>query len=172
MVIGGLALLGVGTVLAALLYSTAPQTAAEIGSKALVVVAPDAYTPHLTRARERVAAAQQALASGDTAAALARYAEAEQEAVTARDRGAAGEQKTTATELWGSAVLDRAELMLASGSRPWYKADDDTVLNEALKAVQGVEEAPVSAATKSRATALDARIRQALRPGPLEWLPH
>ena len=77
----------------------------------------------------------------------------------------------TATDLWANVVLDRAELMLASGAGPWYKMDDDQVLKEAMVAVNRAQEAPLSPATRARAAALDERIRRQLRPGPLEWLP-
>lgn len=167
----GLALLAVATVLAALLYRAAPQSAAEVRTGALVAVAPDAFTPHLSRARERVDAAQRARAAGDTAGAIARLAEGEEEALAARQRASDTTQTRTATELWAGMVLDRAELMLASGARPWYQADNDQVLTEALAAVRRAQEAPLAPATRARAAALDEKIRRQLRPGPLEWLP-
>lgn len=167
----GLALLAVATVLAVLLYRAAPQSAAEVSTGALVAVAPDAFTPHLSRARERVDAAQRARAAGDTAGAIARLAEGEEEALAARQRASDTTQTRTATELWAGMVLDRAELMLASGARPWYQADNDQVLTEALAAVRRAQEAPLSPATRARAAALDEKIRRQLRPGPLEWLP-
>ena len=170
-VLPGLAVLLVGTVLAVLLYRAAPQSAAEVRTGALVAVAPDAFTPHLSRARERLDASQRARAAGDTAAAIARLAEGEQEALAARQRASDSTQVRTATDLWANVVLDRAELMLASGAGPWYKMDDDQVLKEALTAVNRAQEAPLSPATKTRAAALDERIRRQLRPGPLEWLP-
>ena len=167
----GLALLAVLTVLAALLYRAAPQSAAEVGNSALVTMAPDAFTPHLSRARERLDAAQRAKAAGDTAGAVARLAEGEEEALAARQRASDSTQVRTATELWANVVLDRAELMLASGAGPWYRADNDQVLKEALAAVNRAQEAPLSPSARARATALDEKIRQQLRPGPLEWLP-
>jgi hypothetical protein len=170
-VLPGLALLLVGTVLAALLYRAAPQSAAEVRTGALVAVAPDAFTPHLSRARERLDASQRARAAGDTAAAIARLAEGEQEALAARQRASDSTQVRTATDLWANVVLDRAELMLASGAGPWYKMDDDQVLKEAMVAVNRAQEAPLSPAARARAAALDERIRRQLRPGPLEWLP-
>jgi len=170
-VLPGLALLLVGTVFAVLLYRAAPQSAAEVRSSALVAVAPDAFTPHLARARERVNAAQRARAAGDTAGAIARLAEGEQEALAARQRASDSTQTRTSTELWANVVLDRAELMLSSGAGPWYRMDNDQVLKEALAAVTRAQEAPLAPATKQRAAALDERIRRQLRPGPLEWLP-
>lgn len=170
-VVPGLALLAVLTVLSILLYAKSPQSAAEVGNSALVAIAPDAFTPHVSRARERVDAAQRARAGGDTAAAVARYAEAEEEALTARQHAADTTQARTALELWGATALDRADLMLASGARPWYEADNDAVLKEALAVVHRVEEAPVTPQTRERARALDDTIKRRLRPGPLEWLP-
>jgi hypothetical protein len=170
-VLPGLALLLAATVLAVLLYRAAPQSAAEVRSSALVAVAPDAFTPHLSRARERLNAAQRARAGGDTAGAIARLAEGEEEALAARQRATDSTQTRTATELWANVVLDRAELMLASGAGPWYRMDNDAVLKEALTAVNRAQQAPLAPATRARAAALDERIRRQLRPGPLEWLP-
>jgi hypothetical protein len=167
----GLGLLAVLTVLSILLYATHPQSVAEVRSSALVTLAPDAFTPHVARARERVDAAQRARAAGDTSGAVARYSEAEEEALAARQHAADTTQTRTATELWASTVLDRAELMLAAGAKPWYQSDNDTVLNEALAAVVKVEDGPVLPGTKQRAQELDARLRRQLRPGPLQWLP-
>jgi hypothetical protein len=170
LVIPGLVLLGVLTVLAVLLYRAAPQTAAEVGSTALVAVRPDAFTPRVSRARERVDAAQRARAAGDTSGAIARYAEAEEEALSARERAGDTTQVRTATELWANIVLDRAELMLGSGARPWYRADDTQVLNEALAAVQRLRQVSLTPPTRNRAAELDTRIRRQLRTGPLEWI--
>lgn len=170
-VLPGLALLAVLTVLAVLLYRAAPQSAAEVGSAAVVAVRPDAFTPRVSRARERVDAAQRARAAGDTSGAIARYAEAEEEALSARERAGDSTQVRTATELWANVILDRAELMLASGARPWYRADDTQVLNEALAALQPLRRVSLAPATQRRAAELDARIRRQLRTGPLEWLP-
>jgi hypothetical protein len=169
-VLPGLAALAVGTVFAVLLYRAAPQSAGEVGSAALVAVAPDAFTPRVARARERISAAQRARAAGDTAGAIARYAEAEEEALTARQHTADTTQTRTATELWASTVLDRAELMLASGARPWYRADNDAVLAEALAAVRRVQAVPLAPPTRARAQALAQRIDRQMRPGPLEWI--
>jgi hypothetical protein len=170
-VLPGLALLAVLTVASVLLYRTHPQSVAEVRSSALVTLAPDAFTPHVARARERVDAAQRAASTGDTAGAVARYAEGEEEALTARQHAADTTQTRTATELWASIALDRAALMFATGAKPWYQVDNDAVLNEALAAVVRVEDGPVLPATKQRAQALDAQIRRQLRPGPLQWLP-
>jgi hypothetical protein len=170
-VIAGLVLLGVMTVLAVLLYRASPQSAREVGSAALVAVVPDAFTPRISRARERISAAQRARAAGDTAGALARYAEAEEEALTARQHTADTTQTRTATELWATTVLDRAELMLAAGARPWYQADNNQVLGEALAAVRRVQTVPLAPATRGRAQQLAERIERQMRAGPLQWLP-
>ncbi len=167
----GLASLAVLTLLVVFLYRGAPQSAAEVRGSAWVTLSPDAFTPRISRARERVAAALRAGAAGDTAAALARYAEAAEEAWNARGRAASPEQTAMATELWAGTVLDHAELMLRAGNRPWYRGDDDQLLREALEAVRRVSAAPVSAAAKQRADALATQVERQLRPGPLEWIP-
>jgi hypothetical protein len=170
-VLPGLALLAVLTVLVVLIYASRPQSAGEVGGRALVALAPDAYTPRISRARERVKAGQDAAARGDTAAAIARYAEAEEEALTARERAGTPERTAEATELWAGIALDRAGLMLGAGATPWYRGDNEQMLRDASAIVQRVRTAPVSAPTKQRAEALAARIERQLRPGPLEWVP-
>jgi hypothetical protein len=167
----GLLFLAVATVAWVWLYAVAPQSAGELRDQAWVAVAPDAVTPPLARARERLSAAGRALAAGDTAAALARYAEAESEAWSARQSAGAAPSGAAATEVWAGAVLDRAALLLASGARPWYRGDDDTLLREAQSAVSRVRGVPTSPETRRRADELTALIQQQLRPGPLEWLP-
>ena len=142
-----------------------------MGGRAWVALAPDAYTPRIARARERVKAGQDAAAAGDTAAAIARYAEAEEEALSARERAGTPQRAGEAAELWAGIALDRAGLMLGAGATPWYRGDDDQMLQDARTIVQRVTAAPVSAPTKQRAQALDARIQRQLRTGPLEWLP-
>jgi hypothetical protein len=152
-------------------YVAAPQSARELTDRTWVAVAPDAVTPPLARARERLSAATRALATGDTAAALARYAEAEAEAWSARARAGGSPAGAAATEVWAGAVLDRAELLLGSGARPWYRGDDETLLREALSAVLRVQTVQTAPQTAQRATGLAELIRRKLRPGPLEWLP-
>jgi hypothetical protein len=142
-----------------------------VRGSAWVAVSPDAFTPRVARARERVRAALQARAAGDTAGAIARYAEAEEEAWTARERAADSTQAATATELWAGSTLDRAELMLAAGAVPWYRGDNEQLLREAQAAVKRAQSVPTAPATRQRAAALAARIERELRPGPLEWLP-
>ncbi|WP_420124786.1 hypothetical protein [Longimicrobium sp.] len=170
-VIPGLALLAALTVLVILIYASQPQSAGEVGGRALVALAPDAYTPRISRARERVKAALDAAARGDTAAAIARYAEAEEEALTARERAGTPERTAEATELWAGIALDRAGLMLGAGTTPWYRGDDNQMLRDAAAIVQRVQTAPTATPTKQRAEALAQRIERQLRPGPLEWVP-
>jgi hypothetical protein len=170
-VLPGLALLAVLTVLVILLYAGQPQSAGEVGGRAWVALSPDAYTPRISRARERVKAGLDAAARGDTAAAIARYAEAEEEALTARERAGTPERTAEATELWAGIALDRAGLMLGAGATPWYRGDDNQMLGDAQAVVERVRTAPVSAPTKQRAEALAQRIERQLRPGPLEWVP-
>jgi hypothetical protein len=170
-VLPGLALLAVLTVLVGVLYARRPQSVAEVGGSAWVAISPDAYTPRVSRARERVKAGQDAAAAGDTAAAIARYAEAEEEALSARERAGTPQRAGEALELWAGIALDRAGLMLGAGATPWYRGDNEQLLRDARAVVQQVAAAPVSAATRQRAAALDARIDRQLRAGPLEWLP-
>jgi hypothetical protein len=170
-VIPGLALLAVLTAAAILIYRGAPQSAAEVGGRTWVAIAPDAFTPRVSRARERVQSALRAAAAGDTAGAIARFAEAEAEAWTARENAGDSVQAATATELWASATLDRAQLMLRAGAAPWYRGDNTQLLREALAAVQRVRSVPTTVATRTRANAVVAQIERQLRPGPLEWIP-
>lgn len=170
-VIPGIVLLAVLTPLVLYLYASQPQSAAEVGGRAWVALAPDAYTPRISRARERVKAGQDAAAVGDTASAIARYAEAEEEALSARERAGTPERASEAAELWAGIALDRAALMLGAGATPWYRGDDNQMLQDARAVVQRVRAAPVAAATKQRAQQLDARIERQLRTGPLEWIP-
>jgi hypothetical protein len=167
----GLAALLALTVGGVWLYAAAPQSAGELRDRTWVAIAPDAVTPPLARARERLSAAGRALATGDTAAALARYAEAEAEAWSARERAGGSAAGAAATAVWAGAVLDRAELLLASGARPWYRGDNDMLLREARAAVQRVRGVPTDPAVAARAAALEERVARQLRPGPLEWLP-
>jgi hypothetical protein len=167
----GLALLAASTLLAAVLYAGRPQSAAEAGGRAWVVLAPDAYTPRISRARERVRAGQEAALRGDTAAAIARYAEAEEEALGARQRAGTPERAAEAAELWAGVALDRAGLMLGAGSAPWFRGDDEQLLRDALAVVEQVRAAPVAAPTQQRADALAQRIQRQLRVGLLELLP-
>lgn len=170
-VLPGVALLAVLTVLAGVLYASRPQSVGEVGGSAWVAISPDAYTPRVSRARERVKAGQDAAAAGDTAAAIARYAEAEEEALSARERAGTPQRAAEALELWAGIALDRAGLMLGAGATPWYRGDDDQLLRDARAVVQQVEAAPVAAPTRQRAAQLQARIDRQLRAGPLEWLP-
>ncbi|HET6230326.1 MAG TPA: hypothetical protein VFE05_09685 [Longimicrobiaceae bacterium] len=167
----GLALLAVLTLASILLYAKAPQSTAEAGSRAWITLSPDAYTPRMSRARERQVAAQQALARGDTAAAVTGYAQAAEEARIARGNTADSAQASAATELWATMTLDRASLLLASGAAPWWHADNDALLREALASAERVRAVPTQPAIRARAGALAAEARRRLRAGPLEWIP-
>lgn len=167
----GLVLLAALSVLAVFLYTTAPQSTAEVTRRGWVAVAPDAFTPRMARARERVEAAQDALARGDTAAALARFAEGEEEALSARERAGDAERAARAAELWAGIALDRAELMLSAGTAPWWKADDTQLLTDALAIVDRVVGIVPAGPVRQRADRLAAEIRRRQRPGPLEWIP-
>ncbi|HEX5725511.1 MAG TPA: hypothetical protein VFX98_08590 [Longimicrobiaceae bacterium] len=169
----GLALLALLTALALVLYRNAPQSAGELRSRAWVALSPDAFTPRIARARERAQAAERARAAGDTAGAIARLAEGEQEAWSARELAAGTDTSRTrvATELWAGLALDRAELMLEAGARPWFRGDDDQLLREARAAVERVQAVPVPPPLQARARGIAERIRRELRPGPLEVVP-
>ncbi|HEU0012493.1 MAG TPA: hypothetical protein VFQ45_02355 [Longimicrobium sp.] len=167
----GIALLVGLSLFVLFLYLGQPQSPAEVRGRAWVALSPDAFTPRISRARERVASALAAAAAGDTAAAIARYAEAEEEALTAQQRAGTPRQAATAAELWAGIALDRAGMMLAAGATPWYRGDNEQLLAEALATVQRVAAAPVSPAARQRAAALTERIQRQLRPAPLEWLP-
>lgn len=167
----GLALLALLSALAIFLYAATPQSVAEAGGRVGVALAPDAYTPRMARARERLSAALDAVARGDTAAALARYAEGEEEAWSARERAPDPVRAAAATELWAGMALDRAELTLRAGSAPWWRGDDAAMQAEALAAVQRVRAVPTDSATAARAARLEAQVRRRMRPGPLEWVP-
>lgn len=167
----GLALLALFTVGAVLLYRAAPRSAAEAAASGWVAVAPDAFTPRMARARERLEAALDAAARGDTAAAVARYVEGEQEAWSARERAPDAERGAQATELWAGMVLDRAELTLRAGTAPWWRADNTQLLGDALAAVARVQAVGARPGTRARADRLAEEIRRRQRPGPLEWIP-
>ena len=171
-VVPGLVLLAAASLVLVYLYASRPQTVTEVRGRAWVALAPDAYTPRVSRARERVEAALEAAAAGDTAAAMARYAEAEEEALTARQHaGDDAGRAADALELWAGIALDRAALMLTAGNTPWYRGDDDQMLEDSRAVVERVRAAPVAPGTKQRADALAADVERQLRTGPLEWLP-
>lgn len=170
-VAGGVALLTLLSAGVVLLYRGAPQSVAEARSRGWVAVSPDAYTPRVNRAEERLRAAEGALARGDTAAALAAYEAAAGEALTAAEHAPGEAERGAAAELWARAVLGRAALMLEAAGAPWWRPDDDELLRAALAAVERVAASPATPATRARAEELAGAIRRKLRPGPLEWLP-
>ncbi|HEX2188938.1 MAG TPA: hypothetical protein VHG51_08585 [Longimicrobiaceae bacterium] len=168
---GGLALLFLLTAGTVVLYRSAPQTVAEARTRSMVAVRPSAFTPRIARAEELARAAAAAAASGDSAAAMQGWAAAAGEAWSARELAADSSETAAATGLWAGAVLERSALMLAAASSPWWRRDDDAALRDALAETERVLAVPTSPATRARAGALAARIRDKLRPGPLEWLP-
>lgn len=168
---GGLVLLALLTVGTILLYRGAPQTVSEARAGALVAVRPSAFSPRIARAEESVRAAEAATLTGDTVGAMREYAAAAEQAWAARGFASDTAEAAAATELWADAILDRAGLMLAAASAPWWRRDDDAALQDALARVEQVLSVPVSPPTRQRAASLAGTIRTKLRPGPLEWLP-
>lgn len=164
-------LLVILTLGAAQLYRSAPQTAAEAGATTWVAVRPDAFTPRISRARERAAAASTALTAGDTAAAIARLSEGEAEALSARERTDDPAQQQMATDFWAELTLDRIGLMMATGSSPWWRRDNNALLEDARLASKAVSAAPVSPPIGQRAARMEKEIERRLRPGLLEWVP-
>jgi len=170
-VAGGVVLLALLTLGAVLLYRSGPQSVAEARSRSWVAVRPDAFGPRVGRAEERLGAAASSLQAGDTAAAMSAYASAAEAATAARDHAETDAQRGAATELWARAVLDRAALMLRAADTPWWRRDNDPLLQEALTEVERVVATPTAPATRVRAGEMAEALRRKLRPGPLEWLP-
>lgn len=170
-VVGGVVLLALLTLGAVLLYRSGPQSVSEARSRSWVAVRPDAFTPRVGRAEERLRAAAASLQAGDTAAAMTAYATAAEAAWTAHGHAETDAQRGEATELWARAVLDRAAVMLRAADTPWWRRDDDPLLREALTSVERVAATPTAPQTRARAGALAEALRRKLRPGPLEWLP-
>ncbi|HEX2095706.1 MAG TPA: hypothetical protein VHG28_25130 [Longimicrobiaceae bacterium] len=168
---GGLVLLALLTVGVVLLYRSAPQSVAEARSRTWVAVRPSAYAPRIARAEGQVRTARAAAETGDTASAVRGYAAGAEEAWTARGLASTDAERATATELWATALLDRADLMLRAASSPWWRRDDDAMLRDALASMERVRATPASPAAHRRADALAREIRRQLQPGPLEWIP-
>lgn len=171
MLAGGLALLALLSILAMLLYRSAPATVEEARTRALSSVRPAAFGPQLSHARERLGAARMAADAGSDSAALAAYDEARQVAGAAWELAGDDRQITAATAVWAEATLESAEVLLRSGTGPALRPDDDELLREALRRVEEVIAAPVDPAVQERAVELRTRVERQLRPGPLEWLP-
>lgn len=168
---GGLALLAVLSVLAMLLYRSAPATVEEARTRALSSVRPAAFAPQLAHARERLGAARVARDAGSDSTALAAYDEAREVAGAAWELAEGDDQTSTATGIWAEATLESAEVLLRSGTGPALRPDDDELLREALRRVEEVIAAPTGPEVQERAVELRARVERQLRPGPLEWLP-
>lgn len=170
-VIGGMILLLVVTLAGIQLYRSAPRSAAELGSRAWLSVSPNAFAPRIARAREAYQAAAGARAAGRDSAAVDGYAVAADLAAEARTVAKEDADRSAATELWASALLDRAELLLGLGAEPWWRPDDNRLLEQALSSVEQVMQTPMAPATRERAATLRRELRAKLRPGPLELLP-
>lgn len=171
MIAGGLALLAILSVLAMLLYRSAPATVEEARTRAWSSVQPEAFAPQISHARERLDAARVAAEAGSDSAALAAYDEAIQVGGTAWELAGADDQTAAATAVWAAATLESAEVLLRIGTGAALRADDNELLREALRRVEEVIASPVVAAVQERAVELRTRIERQLRPGPLEWLP-
>lgn len=169
--VGGLVLLGALTVGALSLYRSAPQSAAEVGTRTWLAARPNAAAPHLALARERRAyAAAQAAAGADSVAVVADSVAAES-AWRARELADDAFQRTEATTLWADATLARADLLRRRGTGAGLRRDDNDLLRRALSLVERVLAVAVPAPQRARADELRAQLNRQLRPGPLEWLP-
>lgn len=153
------------------LYRSAPQSVADASSRAWVAARPDVFGSRMARGRERLRAATLLLQQGDSAGATRGFLEAAQHGWEARTLASEPVQASEATELWADALLQRAAVFLAAGTGPWWRRDDDEVLQMALAAVQEVLTVPTRAETRTRAEQMRTSIERQLRTGPLEWLP-
>lgn len=169
--VGGVVLLVLLSVATVLLYRGAPQNVAEAGARTWLSVRPDDFTPRLARARQARERALVLRAQGSDSAAAAQLAVAAGYAWEARERASESAGRATATELWAGSLLDRGELLLARGSTPWWRPDDDALLSEALASVDQALATPVAPETRRRAEQLRSSLQTKLRRGPLEWVP-
>lgn len=171
-VLGGLALLALLSLGAILLYRSAPQSLEEARTRTWVAAQPDAFSPQLRRAEERLRAAADAREAGSDSAAVVALAAAAEHARAARDLAREDTVRTAAaTEVWAEAMLQRAELLLQLGTGRGLRRDDNATLSEALSLTEQVLAVPVRPATRERAEELRTAIARRLRFGPLEWLP-
>lgn len=170
-VLGGLALLAVLTVGVVQLYRGAPQTLADAGTRGLIAVRPSSFGPRIARAEERLRAAQAAESVGQDSAAVAGFEGAAKQAQAAHGFAATSADSSAALAVWSRAMVARAQVLLRTGTGPWWRRDDDERLRDALASVQAVQRAPVAPPVRARADSLTAEIERRLRPGPLEWLP-
>lgn len=167
--LGGLVLLGLLTLLAVLLYRSAPQSAAEAGAESWLAARPNAVAPHLARARERLEYAAAQAAAGNDSAAVAADSVAAESAWRARELTTDAAQRAEATTLWADAMLASAEILRRGGTGAGLRPDDNDLLRRALARVERV--LAVTGAHRARAEALRDQLTRQLRTGPLEWLP-
>lgn len=165
---GGVALLVLLSVGAVMLYRSAPQSAAEVTTGALLAARPGAFEPNLARAEERLRAAASAPDDSSAVAALASAAEL---GWRARELAADPEETGRATAVWAEAMLGWAERLRAAGTGAGLRPDDNQLLRQALALTQSVGTVPLPPPLRQRTETLRARIERQLRPGPLEWLP-
>ena len=170
-VIGGLVLLATFSVGALQLYRSAPQTLADAGTRGLVAVRPSAFGPRIRRAEERLATAEAARTTQQDSVAMVNFGAAAEQAWTARGFADSAADSSAALNLWSRAVLGRTELLLQTGTGPWWRRDDNERLQEALASAQRVLAEAPEPEIRQRAETLTRETERRLRPGPLEWLP-
>jgi hypothetical protein len=168
---GGLLLLAVLSLLAVLLYRSAPQSVEEARARAWSSARPDAFAPQLARARERLRTARAASAAARDSAALLAYSDAAQLASAAWNDARDDDQRTSARAVWAEATLESADILLRMGTGTGLRPDDNDLLREALERTEQVLSAPLDTAMHRHAAFLQTRIQRQLRPGPLEWVP-
>lgn len=169
--LGGLGLLLVLSLGVVQVYRSAPQSLAEASTRSLVAARPDAFTPNLRRAEERLQAAAAAREMGSDSAANAAYAMAAEHAWRARDAAPDEAAIAAATELWAEAMLQRAQLLQEAGTGRGLRRDDNAILRDALTLAEQVLTVPTGPETRERAEEVQAAITRQLRFGPLQWLP-
>lgn len=169
---GGVALLLLLSTGSVALYRSAPQSTAELGTRAWLVAQPDAYSPQMARARDLLATARREAAQDNGPAALAADSAAADHALKAREAARSAAEQRQATDLWAEARLHAAALLADTGKRPWWRRDDEAALRDALRHTESVLAADTDPSLRLRADSLRLHVTRALRPGPLEWLPN
>lgn len=170
-VIAGLALLGVLTLAAILLYRSAPATLAEARTESWLAARPNAVGANLARARERLEAASREAAMANDSLAAAFDSVAAEHAWRAASLASDAGQRREALALWSEAMLHRAEMLRVMGTGVGFRPDDDAILRGALDLVVRVDSISPFPAARARADSLRGEIERQLRVGPLEWLP-
>lgn len=170
-VVGGVALLGLLSVLVVLLYRSAPQSVAEASTQTWLAARPDAVAPHLARARERLEFARAQVAAGRDSLAITADSAAAESAWRARVLAEEPAQLAEATELWAEATLAWAAILQRQGTGVGLRLDDNETLRRALALVERVLTEELSSVQRANARTLRDEITRQLRPGPLEWLP-